>query len=86
MRRTLLLLAATVAIFYGGDWSVFHLRGTPTQSIKVRRYLAIHEKANRVEYVFNGEQDETCARAIFPRSGYPPCWYLARHAEQRIDL
>ena len=73
-------------LLYGGDYAIFRLRHSPTRTITVRRYLAIQEKANRVEYVFNGEQNQTCVQSLFPHMGSSPCWYLSRHAEQRVDI
>jgi len=73
-------------LLYGGDYAIFRLRHSPTGSVTVRRYLAIQEKANRVEYVFNGEQNQTCVQSLFPHRGSTPCWYLSRHTEQRIDI
>ena len=73
-------------LLYGGDYAIFLLRHSPTSTITVRRYLAVQEKANRVEYVFNGEQNQTCVRSLVPHLGSPPCWYLRHHTEQRIDI
>ena len=73
-------------LLYGGDYSIFRLRHSPTGTVTVRRYLAIQEKANRVEYVFNGEQNQTCVQSLFPHMGSTPCWYLSRHSEQRVDI
>lgn len=73
-------------LLYSGDYAIFRLRHSPTGTITVRRYLAIQEKANRVEYVFNGEQNQTCVKSLFPHRGSSPCWYLIRHAEQRVDI
>lgn len=73
-------------LLYGGDYAIFHLRHSPTGTVTVRRYLAIQEKANRVEYVFNGEQNQACSQSLFPQLGHQPCWYLARHTEQRVDI
>ena len=73
-------------LLYGGDYSIFRLRHSPTGTVTVRRYLAIQEKANRVEYVFNGEQNQTCVQSLFPHMGSTPCWYLSRHTEQRVDI
>lgn len=77
---------ASLLLLYGGDYAVFCLRHSPTSTLTVRRYLAIQEKANRVEYVFNGQQNQTCVQSLFPHLGSPPCWYLSRHSEQRVDI
>ncbi len=73
-------------LLYGGDFAIFRLRHSPTGTVTVRRYLAIQEKANRVEYVFNGAQNQSCVQSLFPHLGSSPCWYLRRHTEQRVDI
>ena len=73
------------ALFYFGDYGVLRLRGTPTGTVVVRRYYAIQEKANRVEYVFDKNENQTCVRSLFAHLGYESCWYLSRHQEQRIE-
>jgi hypothetical protein len=55
-------------------------------TVTVRRYYAIDKKANRVEYVFGSAQDESCVNSLFPHLGKEPCWYLRRHAEERITI
>jgi hypothetical protein len=75
-----------LAALYVSDYLVFRFRHQPTGTVTVRRYYAIQEKANRVEYVFNGEQNQTCVKSLFPHTGSAPCWYLSRHDEQRIDI
>ena len=74
-----------VAVLYFGDLGVLRLRGTPTGTVMVRRYYAIQEKANRVEYVFDKNENQTCVRSLFSHLGYPSCWNLSRHPEQRIE-
>jgi hypothetical protein len=58
------------------------LKASPYDQVTVRSYLAIQEKGNRREYVFQGEQQEQCTRTLFPHVGDQPCWYLRRHADQ----
>ena len=86
IRKIAIAALLGLLLLYGGDYSIFRLRHSPTGTITVRRYLAIQEKANRVEYVFNGEQNQTCVQSLFPHMGATPCWYLSRHAEQRVDI
>lgn len=72
-----------IVILYAGDYGVMRLRHDPTGSVMVRRYYAIQEKANRVEYMFDKEENQTCVRSLFPHMGYVTCWYLSRNTEQR---
>ena len=85
IKKIVIAAMACLARAYGADYAVFRLRGRPAGTVTVRRYYAIQEKANRVEYVFDKEENRTCARTLFPQPGLPPCWYLSRHAEQRVD-
>jgi hypothetical protein len=84
--RVFLGTVALLALLYGGDWSVFALRGRPTDRILVNSYLAVPLKGNKTEFDFQGAQAAPCARAIFPQSGMPPCWYLRRHTTQSTNL
>ncbi len=86
IRKIAIATLLGLLLLYGGDYAIFRMRHSPTGTVTVRRYLAIQEKANRVEYVFNGEQKQTCAQSLFPHIGSAPCWYLSRHAEQRVDI
>lgn len=82
MLWTLLFLVVT----YGGDYALVRFRREPTGVVTVRRYYAIQEKANRVEYVFDKEENQTCVQSLFPHLGFTPCWYLSRHTEQRENI
>ena len=60
-------------------------RQQPFGTVTVERYDAIPEKNGKVEFGFEPPVQQTCVRSLFPHLGYPPCWYLSRHAEQRIN-
>jgi hypothetical protein len=75
-------------IYLGDDLSVRYRippRRQPFATVTVERYDAIPEKNGKVEFGFEPPVQQTCVRALFPHLGYPPCWYLSRHAEQRIN-
>jgi hypothetical protein len=86
LKKVVIGVALGLALLYGGDYAVLRLRHEPMGTVMVRHYMAIEEKANRVEYVFNGAENESCAHSLFPHMGYIPCWYLSRHAEQRVEI
>ncbi len=90
MRRLVLVIAAALCVVYAGDYlSVrFRIPGNRDQfgTVRVRRYYAIPEKNNRVQFTFDPPQNQTCAQSLFPQLGNTPCWYLRRHAQQRIDF
>jgi hypothetical protein len=56
----------------------------PFGTVTIQRYDAISEKS-KTEFVFEEPINQTCVHSLFPHLGYQPCWYLARHNEQRIN-
>jgi hypothetical protein len=53
------------------------------------RIIAIPGKNNKVEYEIDSlrpEEDVPCSRTLFPHSGQAPCWYLARHLNDPIQM
>jgi len=89
IRRITVTTLLVLLVLYGTDYAMVRFRiplgREPTGSVMVRRYYAIQEKANRVEYIFDKDEAQTCVRSLFPHLGYKPCWYLSRHAEQRVE-
>jgi hypothetical protein len=55
-------------------------------SVQVQTFYAVRLKDARIEYLLGGTDAETCVRSLFPQLGYPPCWYLSRHATRRIEI
>lgn len=86
----LLTATALTAVLYAVDYAIFRIRVStnrnPYGSFTVNRYYAIPQKNGRTQFVFDPPTPQTCTRTLFPRQDYSPCWYLARHTEQRIDM
>ena len=83
--------ALTVTAFaYAVDYAVFRYRVAanrqPFGQITVTRYDAVLQKNGKTQLIFSPPEAQTCVRALFPRAGYTPCWYLQRHTEQRTDI
>jgi hypothetical protein len=82
------LLATAVA--YSVDYALFRYRVAtnrqPFGQVTVYSYDAVAQKSGRTQFIFNPPELQTCVHALFPRSGYAPCWYLQRHAEPRTDI
>jgi hypothetical protein len=57
----------------------------PFGTVTIQRYDAIAEKNGKTEFDFEDPVTQACIHSLFPHMGYEPCWYLARHAEQRIN-
>lgn len=77
---------AIAALLWTGDYVRLKLSHSQFASVTVRRYYAIDKKANRVEYVFDSAREQSCVNSLFPHMAQPPCWYLRRHAEERIEI
>jgi hypothetical protein len=80
-----------LALFaYVVDYAVFRYRLStnrqPFGQITVTTYDAVAQKNGKTEFIFNPPEPQTCVNALFPRSGYQPCWYLQRHTEQRTNI
>jgi hypothetical protein len=95
LRRAFLAALAVVALAYALDFSWYHLRlsfpslGTAASSMHRTRIIAIPGKNNKVEYEIDSlrpEEDVPCSRTLFPHSGQAPCWYLARHLNDPIQM
>jgi len=86
---TILSAAGVVLIAYAVDYGVFRYRMAANNAfgqVTVTNYDAVRQKNGKTEFLFDPPQAQTCVNSLFPRNGYPPCWYLRRHTEQRTDI
>jgi len=67
------------------DLSALGMPKDPFGAVTIQGYDAISEKNNKTEFVYEEPVTVTCVRSLFPHLGYQTCWYLSRHAEQRIN-
>jgi hypothetical protein len=90
LRRLLLALVVALAVVYGADYALLRYRvstnKTAFDTITVKPYYAVPRKDNKLEYLPDDPQDETCVNSLFPHLGDTPCWYLRTHTKQRINL
>ena len=88
--RLIMVLATSFVLTFGIDYGVFELRAVTGRnaygSVLVRSYYAVAQKNGKTEFLFNPPAVWTCINSLFPHAGYPPCWYLERHPEQRTDI
>lgn len=85
LRRVAFYAVIAAVLLYVGDGLALRLRREPYGSVTVSRYYALHKSKQKTNFMFAEPETQTCVRALFPHSGFTPCWYLRRHAEQRID-
>jgi len=81
-----LVVLVTAALLWLGDYVKLKLNHSQVSTVTVRRFYAIDKKANKVEYIFDSARDQSCVNSLFPHMGQVPCWYLRRHAEERIEI
>jgi hypothetical protein len=81
-----LAVLAIAALLWAGDYVTLKLSHSRFATVTVRRYYAVKKKANRVEYIFDSARDQPCVNSLFPHLGAPACWYVRRHAEERITI
>lgn len=82
-------LGAT-ALAYSADYALFRYRVAtnrqPFGQVTVYSYDAVLQKSGKTQFIFNPPEVQSCVHALFPHSGYVPCWYLQRHTEPRTDI
>lgn len=87
---TLTAIVSVTALTYTVDYLIFRYRLStnrqPFAQLMVYSYDAIPQKSGKTQFIFNPPEPQTCARSLFPRAGYVPCWYLQRHTEPRTDM
>ena len=79
-----LLLAAALSFLgvYASDyvWTEYRMgHDTAGQALgNVTFYYATVLKSGRTEIFYDQPQTEVCVQALFPHSGYRPCWYAVK--------
>jgi hypothetical protein len=82
LRKALIVLIASLAVVYLGDWAVWRIRlasGGGMGTVSVSRMQVAPLKGNKEEYYWLGTTDVDCSQSIFPQAGSGACWWLARH-------
>ena len=84
--RAFVSMATCFLITYAGDWTVYHLRGKPTATVTVNRYMGVPLKGQKEEYDYLGTFTVPCSVSLFPQGGNDPCWHLRKHPDQWENL
>lgn len=80
--RAFLVFAAATLLAYAGDTVVYLLRGSPSQTVTIDRFMSIPLKGHKDELDYLGRAQVQCAVALFPHKGQDPCWQLRRNPNQ----
>ena len=86
LQRAVVVLVASFVAVYGGDWAIYKLRGSPTSTVSVNRFMTVPLKGNKIEYDYIGTADVPCSVSLFPQAGQSPCWHLRRNPTQTTAL
>lgn len=84
--RVFMVLAAATLVAYAGDTLVYLMRGSPSATVTVSRFMGVPLKGQKEEYDFLGSSQVPCAVALFPHNGQDPCWHLRRNPNQWDNL
>ncbi|MGH9444408.1 MAG: hypothetical protein ACRD3O_01500 [Terriglobia bacterium] len=89
MKRIVAIAILLLAILYLSDYVSVRFRiprsRDPFGVVRVQRYYAVPQKSGKPDLYFDQPQNQTCVHSLFPHFGDPPCWYLKRKSEQRIN-
>jgi hypothetical protein len=95
LRQALIVLAVSVAMIYIGDyvWLRFRMAyraaGNPFGAVPMQSLVAVPLKGGKIEYDINQAQvgkTQTCIHALFPHSGYSPCWRVIRENRGPVPM
>lgn len=84
--RAFLVLAAATVVAYAADTLVYVMRGSPSATVTVNRFMGVPLKGQKEEYDFLGSVPVQCAVSLFPHNGQDPCWHLRRNQNEWQNL
>ncbi len=90
VRWTLGILLALGLFLFSLEEVALRLRVPPFRDslgqIQVHRLYVLKKARNKVDILPAEWEPQSCVRAVFPHRGLTPCWWLARHTEQQIEM
>jgi hypothetical protein len=90
LKRTALALIGVAALVYLADYAALRvpIPGGRAQfgTVTVRPYYDVGLKSGKSELYFLDPRKQTCVNSLFPHLGYEPCWYVRKHARQKISM
>ncbi len=86
-KRIILATIAAAVLLYAGDNIVLHLRlPNSLSTMTVHPYYAVKQRSGKFDFYMLDPRDQACVQSLLPHMGDPPCWYLKRHTQQRIEM
>jgi len=90
LKRVLGIAGFLLALAYAADSLSVRIPIPPSRqvygAVTVRPYYDVPQKSGKSVFYFLDPQKRTCVNSLFPQMGYSPCWFLRRHARQRIPM
>ena len=90
MKRTLIVLVATVVVLYLCDylWLRFRMATNRDAFGSVTRdvYYSVKLKNGKTEFSYGGQQSFECPNSLLPEYWEKPCWYARRQKDQQINI
>lgn len=84
------MVAGIIALVYVVDYAALRIpipKGRAQYgTVTVRPYYDVGLKSGKSEFYFLDPRKQTCVNSLFPHLGYSPCWYVRKHARQRISM
>ncbi len=88
--RTIVALPLLAGLTYAGDYISLQVNIPPGRqkygTVQVQPFYIIHQKNGKIEYEYSPPEDDTCVNSLLPHFGFPPCWYLKRHPEKKVEV
>ena len=86
MKKVLIAAVLTGIVLYAGDFVALRCREKQFGRVQVRRLYAVKMRNRQTAYLPEEAQEASCVNSLLPQMGFAPCWYLARHRVQTIDV
>jgi hypothetical protein len=90
LKRILFIILTLLAAVYVGDYALVRIPIPPGRAVfgtvTVRPYYDVGLKSGKSEFFFLDPQRQTCVNSLLPHMGFKPCWYLRKHARERIAM
>lgn len=84
--RAFLAVAVASVVAYVADSLVYLLRGSPTSTVTIQKFMGIPLKGQKEEFDYLGPAQVPCAVALFPHGDKDPCWRLKQNPNQWENL
>lgn len=77
-RRAAIVVVLMAALAWPADYAEWALRGAPTGTVEVTRFVVAPLKGSKEEYYPDGTTTVTCSQSLLPQTDQP-CWYVQQH-------